>query len=76
MSRRLNPAGYKQFLQRWKDDGNPVTPLRCPHCKRNHDVPRIPNTDTMAVCPNCDELFFKVIDGSGNARASVPGVPA
>lgn len=67
---------YIAFMAEWREEGGDVASLTCPHCKREHNVPAIPNTDSMAICPHCEELFLKVIDGRGVAHAHVPGVPA
>jgi len=60
---------YDDFLRGWKARGMPVTDIQCPHCRRAHGIPRIPDTDSLAICPECDELFMKVIDGQGRAHA-------
>lgn len=59
---------YADYMRRIKAAGQPVVLITCPHCEREHEVPKVPNTDTMAECPNCSELFFKVIDGAGTAH--------
>jgi hypothetical protein len=67
---------YDEYMRRWKAGNRPVTKLSCPHCKQDHEVSRIPNTDSLHSCPHCEELCFKVIDGHGQAHAHVPGLPS
>lgn len=67
---------HDRYMAGHKASGGRTAELKCPHCKGTHEVPSIPNTDSMAICPDCDELFMKVIDGRGKAHACVPGVSA
>ena len=67
---------YQDYMRRWKASGRAVTDITCPHCKGTHEVPSIPDTDSAAVCPDCGELFMKVLDSNGQAHAMVPGVAA
>lgn len=64
---------HKAFIKRWKASGKPVDMVTCPHCKRGHEVTAIPATDTLSVCPHCDELYFKVVSRDGTACISMPG---
>lgn len=64
--KRLKEA-HKKFIAQYKNNGHKVTKLSCPHCSEEIETPEGPKNevwDSIASCPNCERLYFKIVRGS------------
>ena len=60
---------YNEWVERIKQAGSPLTTYNCPECDFviTTVVPEdVEQFDTMATCPACHELHFKIVKQDGS----------
>lgn len=71
---------YTQWLGRCITEGRQLVSYRCPHCEAtlNSGCPPVGDAwDSLANCPVCDGMFFKIIDNeNGHPVAAIHTSPA
>jgi len=61
---------HDKYISRLEESGEKLTKFKCPECGATIKtlVPDSGVFDTMSQCPECEELFFKVVYANGTVE--------